>query len=224
MENMEFWNKAKSPPQAVLKKITGGRLSGMIDIKPQWRYQVMTEQFCPCGIGWKYDIVKLWNETGSESQVLCFALVSLYVKDSTGWSDSIPGIGGSMMVAKEKNGMHSSDECYKMAVTDALSTAMQKIGVAADVYMGENTGSKYNKPDNADTRPQPDLSGNGTISSAQLKRLQAIRTAHKWTDAACKKVIAEKGYGSSIQIKIKDYDAICKCFGIDMPENLKENN
>jgi len=151
MENMEIWNAVKAPPATALKKIAGGRLKGMTDIKPQWRYQAMTENFGPCGIKWRYEIKKVWNEPGSDNQIFAFAMVDLFVTDQDGvWSEAIPGIGGSMLVVKESSGLHSSDEGYKMAVTDALSTAMQKIGVAADIYAGLWDGSKYRY---ADTPP-----------------------------------------------------------------------
>jgi hypothetical protein len=50
-----------------------------------------------------------------------------------------------MFVANEKNGAYVSDECFKMAITDAIGTAAKMIGLASDVYMGI-------KSDN--TRPQ----------------------------------------------------------------------
>ena len=141
--NLELWNKLKTPPPSVLKKISGGRLKGMTDISPSWRYQVLTEQFGPCGIGWKFTIDELWTAPGSDDQVAAFARISLYVMKELLWSDPIPGIGGSMLITKETNGMHTSDEAYKMAVTDALSTACKMLGVAADIYMGLWDGSKY---------------------------------------------------------------------------------
>ena len=144
-ENMELWNKLKRPPKEALKQIKGGRLSGMTDISPQWRYMALTEIFGPCGVGWKYEIIKLWTEPASDSQITAFATVNLHTKDSEGWSEAIPGIGGSMLVVKEKNGLHTSDEAYKMAVTDALSVAMKMIGVAADIYLNNLDGSKYRK-------------------------------------------------------------------------------
>ena len=143
MSNMRYWDAVKQPPASALKEIKGGRLSGMTDIKPQWRYQAMTEQFGPCGIGWKFTIDKLWTEAGSDGQMVAFANVGLYVKDGEVWSDPIPGNGGSMLIVKESKGPHTSDEAYKMAITDALSTAMKLLGVAADVYMGNWDGSKF---------------------------------------------------------------------------------
>jgi hypothetical protein len=48
-----------------------------------------------------------------------------------------------MLVEQEKNGLHTNDECFKMAVTDALSVAMKSLGMAADVYKGLWDGTKY---------------------------------------------------------------------------------
>lgn len=142
-DNLKLWNAVKQPPATALKEIKGGRLSGMTDIKPQWRYLAMTEQFGPCGTGWRFTIEKLWTEAGSDDQIVAFASINLFIASDGKWSDPIPGIGGSMLVAKEKNGPHTSDEAYKMAVTDGLSTAMKLLGVAADVYMGNWDGSKF---------------------------------------------------------------------------------
>jgi len=145
-DNMKVWNALKEPPATALKKIGGGRLKGMTDINPQWRYQAMTEQFGVCGIGWRYDILESWTENGSDGQICVFAKICLYIWDDgrDKWSGAIPGIGGSMLVAQEKNGLYTSDEAYKMAVTDALSVAMKMLGVAANIYMGLSD-SKYEK-------------------------------------------------------------------------------
>ena len=143
MEHMEFWNKTKQPPPTVLKEIEGGRLKGMSDISPVWRYQVLTENFGVCGIGWKYEIVNVWTEPASNEEVVAFAKVNLWIKNGDSWSEAIPGIGGSKIVKKETDGLYSNDESYKMAVTDALSTACKMLGIAADIYLGKWDGSNY---------------------------------------------------------------------------------
>jgi len=147
MGNLDRWEKLARPPETALKKINGGRLSGMTDISPQWRYKAMTEVYGPCGDGWKYSVDRLWTEQGTEGQVMAFAQVSVCVKgasiDHGGWSDPIPGVGGSMLIAKEKSGLHTSDEAFKMAITDALSVAFKMLGVGADIYMGRWDGTKY---------------------------------------------------------------------------------
>jgi len=164
MANTELWNKFKQAPKWALKPIKAGRLKGKSDINPTWRLQALTEHFGPCGIGWKYTIDKVWPETGSADQVFAMAQVSLYIKNEEAWSDAIPGIGGSMLVTKESSGLHSSDEGYKMAVTDALSVACKALGVAADVYLGRWDGSKYQE-----TEGKPDL-----ITEEEVADLDAL--------------------------------------------------
>jgi len=144
MENMDIYNAVKKPPPFALKPITGGRLRGFTDVNPQWRIMVMTEHFGVCGVGWKYTIEKLWLEPVS-AEICAFAEVALSIKVDGEWSSPIPGIGGSMLLEKETKGFHVSDECYKMAITDALSVAMKMLGVAGDVYAGAFDGSKYSE-------------------------------------------------------------------------------
>jgi len=140
---ISIYESLSRPPKDALKEIGGGKLKGMTDINPQWRYKVMTEKFGLIGVGWKYEVQKLWTEQGAGGEVLAFAQVAVFVKDGENWSDPIEGIGGSKLVALEKGAPVSNDEGYKMAVTDAFSTALKMLGVAADIYAGRWDGSKY---------------------------------------------------------------------------------
>lgn len=179
--NKDIWDKVKRPPESALKTIGGGRLKGMTDISPQWRYEVMTEIFGPCGVGWKYEIENLWTLPGSDDQVVAFAQIGLYVagKSSDGkWSEKIPGIGGSMLVTKEKAGLNTSDEAYKMAVTDALSVAMKQLGVGADIYMGKFDGSKYKDDPKAPDKEAEDAAYR-IVTEKYADSILAIKTGIK---------------------------------------------
>lgn len=147
MGNLEIYNKLRQVPEDATKTIAAGRIKGMTDINPMWRIKVMTETFGVCGIGWKYEITKQWTEThGSEVKAYCN--INLYIKTNGEWSDAIPGTGGSAAVSMERSGAYVNDECYKMALTDALSVSMKALGVGADVYWqkGANYESKYEQP------------------------------------------------------------------------------
>ena len=151
MEALNIYKKLSQPPKTALRQIQAGDLKGKTDINPQWRYEAMTEQFGLVGIGWKYDIQKLWTEPGANGETLAFAQVAVFIRDpdTKEWSDAIVGIGGSKLINKFSAGPKSNDEGYKMAVTDAFSTSLKMIGVAADIYAGKWDGSKYsNKADN----------------------------------------------------------------------------
>ena len=161
-ENTTIYDAVCRPPKAALKTIKGGRLRGMTDINPQWRYRILTEQFSPCGVGWRYTIDRVWTEATGGNTICVFAMVSLYIKDGEKWGGPIPGIGGNQLVEKEKTGWHVNDECFKMAVTDALRVACKALGVGADIYMGRWDGSKYvvdqGEPPNSQ-RQQPQSGG-----------------------------------------------------------------
>jgi len=173
-DNMKVWNAVKQPPPSALKPIMGGRLKGKTDISPQWRYQVMTEQFGMCGTGWSYTVERVWREESPDGQVFAFAEILLYI----GEGKPIPGVGGSMLVEKEASGLHASDEGYKMAITDALSVAMKMIGVGANIYAGLSGGSKYNStqpakapPPTAQQQPPQPVSPKSEASTSDLSSL-----------------------------------------------------
>ncbi len=146
---MEIWNKLRKPPPDALKTIKAGRLKGKSDINPQWRYEAMTDAFGMCGEGWKFEIKESWIDEGSHDQKVQNVKILLYVKTNDAWGEPIPGIGGSMLIAKESAGLYTNDEALKMAVTDALGTAMKMLGVAADIYRGAWDGNKFNEPQKA---------------------------------------------------------------------------
>lgn len=156
--SLKIYEQLAAPPADALKQIQGGRLKGMTDINPQWRYEAMTATFGICGIGWKYEVVSREFVPGANSEVSVFVDINLFVKIDEKWSEAIPGTGGSMYVAKERNGMFTSDEAVKMATTDALSTAMKMLGVAADIYRGRDgkktiqPQSKYEKQNTQSTQ------------------------------------------------------------------------
>ena len=149
---IDIYESLAQPPKSALRQIEAGKLKGKTDINPQWRYKAMTEAFGLVGIGWKYEVRKLWTEQGAGAEKLAFAQVAVYIKDGDAWSDPIEGIGGSRLVQLEKGAAVSNDEGYKMAVTDAFSTALKMLGVAADIYAGRWDGTKYN--DEPQTPPQ----------------------------------------------------------------------
>jgi hypothetical protein len=211
--SLELYNKVRSVPKEALKEIQAGRLRGKSDINPMWRIKLLTECFGECGIGWKINITRQWLEPAGNGEIAAFCNIELmYVDKQTGaWSEPVPGTGGSMFVANEKNGAYTSDECYKMALTDAISVACKALGFGADVYWDKDA-TKYDvkpqqtKPSSpASNEPKPATSG-GIISDAQLKRLYSIATDK---DKA-KAVMAKYGYASSKEIKTADYEKICK--------------
>lgn len=153
MDNLAIYNAVREVPQEALKEITGGRLKGMTDINPMWRISALTEQFGPCGFGWKYEITEKRLEPGANEEVAAFVDINLYIKVDSEWSEPIPGTGGSSFVTKESKGLYTSDECFKMALTDAISVACKALGFGADVYWDKDK-TKYDNGKQSNDQPQ----------------------------------------------------------------------
>ena len=172
MDKMIYYNQLRTVPQEAKKPIGGGRLKGMTDISPMWRIKRMTEIFGPVGIGWYYTIEKQWLEAGAGEEQKAFCNINLYYKQENEWSMPIPGTGGSDFVVKESKGLYTSDECFKMALTDALSVAMKALGIAADVYF-EKDRSKYDNHEDGEDKNQKMMQdvGKAKIDAPKVKTL-----------------------------------------------------
>ena len=153
MDNLKFYNAGRTVPDEAKKTINAGRLKGMTDINPMWRIKRLTEMFGACGVGWWYEITdkqivcdELTNQKAAFVDILLFYTDPDSGKDSHG----IPGTGGSSFVAQERNGAYLSDECFKMALTDAISVAAKALGLGADVYFDKDrtkyTGQEDQQP------------------------------------------------------------------------------
>lgn len=135
MENMNIYNKYRAVPKEAQREIKAGRLKGMTDINSMWRIECLTKEFGPCGVGWYYTVDEKRLDEGTEGVTVATVEISLYVKNEGEWSMPIKGIGGSFFTAKESKGLYTSDEAFKMALTDALSVSCKALGIAADVYL-----------------------------------------------------------------------------------------
>lgn len=203
MDNLEIYNKVRTVPQNAQRKISGGRLDGKTDINPMWRIKSLTENFGMCGVGWKYEIVNKWLEPSEQTgEIAAFVDILLYINNGGEWSAPIPGTGGSTFVAKEKNGPHMSDECYKMALTDAISVACKALGVGADVYW-EADKTKYTTrpetPVNNDMTDKPQQQATVTVKSVRMQQIEHLIKDTSFTIAKVDDWILRR-YGKAVPI------------------------
>ena len=200
MENMTIYDACRSVPETAKKAITAGRLKGKTDINPMWRIKRLTEQFGPCGIGWYYKPVRKWMETHGD-EIAAFVDIELYVKIGGEWSMPIAGTGGSMFAARQKDGVYVSDECYKMATTDAISVACKQLGVGADVYWDADR-TKYDDPKAPATMQQAEA----PVDKQRAELIGQMQTELQRTGYGAKAVLktykaSDLGSLSNLQIK-----------------------
>ena len=179
MNNMELYELGRSVPDEAKKPISAGRLKGFTDINPMWRIKRLTEMFGPCGIGWWYEITDKRMEAGANSEMCAFVDIKLFYRWGDTVSQPVYGTGGSSFVAKENKGMYTSDECFKMALTDAISVAAKAIGVGADVYYQKDrdkyTATESNQgsnPSAASGGTSPDRGGKEKSGGSPYRRDQ----------------------------------------------------
>lgn len=147
MTNLEIYERYASPPKEALKAFDNGKFKGT-DINTMWRIKCLTEAFGLCGVGWYFTIKRTWVETTTNGEQFAFAEIELFVKVDGEWSMPISGNGGNKLTKITKDGKTStSDEAFKMAVTDALGVACRNLGFGAKIYW-ENDRTKYTTPDN----------------------------------------------------------------------------
>lgn len=155
MDNLYYYNQGRVVPETAKKPIQGGRMNGKTDINPMWRIKKLTEMFGPCGTGWYYRSVREWTEPYDKS-VAAFVKIELFVKVNGEWSMPIQGTGGSMFVDIQKGGAYVSDECFKMATTDAISVACKQLGIGADVYWDKDKTKYDPKSQQNESAPHPE--------------------------------------------------------------------
>lgn len=142
MDNLEIYNTYRNPPENALKAFDNGKFKGT-DINTMWRIKSLTEAFGICGIGWYFTPKKLWIENTSNGEQFAFAEIELFIKVDGEWSMPISGNGGNKLTRVTKDGkISTSDEAFKMAITDALGVACRNLGFGADIYW-ENDQTKY---------------------------------------------------------------------------------
>ena len=187
MGNLDLYNRVRVVPEEAKKQIKGGRLNGMTDINPMWRIKVLTSEYGPCGIGWFYKPVKKWTEQAG-GETVAFVDIELFIKVDGEWSQPICGTGGSKLSQNERNGLFVSDECYKMATTDAISVACKQLGIGADVYFGADR-TKYDSPFERVERVRNELKKR-RCSEANFMQVYRLDNIEQVTDSQIKDFIA----------------------------------
>ena len=109
----------------------------------------LTELFGPCGVGWWYEIPcrEIYTDPATCQKGAFLDIRLFYIDPDTGkTSQPIPATGGAALTGS--NGFLSPD-CYRAALFDALSLAVQTLGI------GEKTPVKPKSPNNIPPEPLP---------------------------------------------------------------------
>jgi hypothetical protein len=164
-DNLKTWEQVSRVPKEHLKPFDKGTFKGTA-IKPMWFIKTMTELAGPAGTGWEVLKPDFTTErAGDDILVFCTVGVKLF------GSAPVYGVGGDYLYRAKSN--RSDDEAYKKAYTDALTNALVKFGVGADIHMGLWDGNKYvdEKPEE---KPPPTYDRNPIVRAAFMEVYQEL--------------------------------------------------
>lgn len=168
LDSLALWNRFFQTPREHLKSFTrSGGFKGT-SIKPMYAIMRATQEFGPCGQGWGWDVLETRVEDG-----MVFCLVAVWYKVGGERCQTGSQWGGTQMRDHKGN---TSDECFKMSVTDALTKCLTYLGIGADVHMGQHDGDKYQAPASAPAAA-PRSNGKAPVTDPYEAAKQAILKA-----------------------------------------------
>lgn len=153
MSKSELWGSlSKTDPRYTKKFTRGGGFSGTA-INAEWIIQRLTETFGPIGgtDTWGYEVLSedlvpgkpfLFNNQVFLEQIHHVTIRFWFTWD--GKTHVIPKVfGNTLYVGVNSKGPYSDEEASEKSVTDALSKAAKRIGLAADIHLGLWDDNKY---------------------------------------------------------------------------------
>jgi len=157
MSNLEIWNKVKTTDQAYTKKGQGGQ-GGSTAINAHYMIREATKTFGPIGIGWGYEVLE---ENFIEAEHIYMTIGQNRVLDGInknhtiklklwfkydGEKGEVIDYGHTKYSYKTKGGSgywFYDEEVSKKSLTDAIKRCLSKIGICADIYLGEFDDQNY---------------------------------------------------------------------------------
>jgi hypothetical protein len=152
MENMEIWNKVRTPDPKYTKEFNrGGGFKGSAT-NTQYSVQRATEMWGPNGTGWgvvitdeKYvpgapiiiDGASICNETIHVIRGFVWYTVDGDRKESS------EQFGQTVFVGKNKYGVFTDEEAPKKSVSDMMLKCLSLLGFSADIFLGLWDDNKY---------------------------------------------------------------------------------
>ena len=150
---MRLWDALRTPnPKHTKPFKRGGGFSGTA-LSGMAVAQMLTEQFGPCGVGWRVVITNEDYVPGNtfymdDGSIIGNTITHVvrgyltYLCDGE-WANTSEQFGQTTYVGKNKYGMFTDEEAPKKSATDLMSKCASLIGVAADIHLGLFDDNKY---------------------------------------------------------------------------------
>ena len=172
--HLDLWNRFADIDPAFTKPITGKDYRGTSP-NPHYVIKCLTEMFGPVGVGFGWE-VEQDEFTPIGEEVLHWCRIRFWHTDR---SNGFSAYGQTKALMKTKNGLRLDEDAPKKSLTDAITKAASKIGIAANIFLGRWDDSKYVADVKAEYRQEERKTDpaakaveyiNGADSLAELKR------------------------------------------------------
>ena len=155
-DHMAMWDRLQTTPASATKPFKGrGGFSGTA-INGMYIQKRLTEEFGPCGAGWRFvmdheeivdghtlkngDKAKLHKVRGHIEYRI--GLAGVFGVDDP-WFATSPQFGQTMLVSEDGRGVWTDEEAAKKSTTDCLGKCASSLGIGADIFLGMYDDSKY---------------------------------------------------------------------------------
>lgn len=133
MDNLDLWDKVGKTNPNNTKKVT--QRGGFTAIDAYSQIKAATEQFGPVGKGWGWEVLNIQyppNDT-----------VTVHIKMWHGSRDNFFDVFGQKDLNTKGANSKADEDCFKKALTDAVTKGLSYLGFNADVFMGMFDDNKY---------------------------------------------------------------------------------
>lgn len=141
MENLEIWDKVRTPNPKYTKEFNrGGGFKGTAT-NTQYIIRRATELWGPNGIGWGLEITHEsyvdghWIDDRNREIIHIIRGRVWYMVDGVRYHTA-EQFGQTTFVGKNKNGAFTDEEAPKKSVTDMMLKCLSLLGFSADIFLG----------------------------------------------------------------------------------------
>lgn len=167
--NADMWDRLQTTDAQFTKSFQrAGGFSGTA-INGAYILKRLTEEFGPCGIGWRF-IIEEENileghtlKNGDKAKVHVIRGCIEYTVGAQKHQTSSQ-FGQTYLVYENRNGAYTDEEAPKKSITDAIGKCAVQLGIGADIHLGLYDDNKYvneRRKEAAESAGQQSGGGNG---------------------------------------------------------------
>jgi hypothetical protein len=148
MNNTALWQKFENTDPKTTKGFSrGGGFNGTA-INATSIQKKLTEEFGPCGMGWRFVLEDDRVEEGHKLKSGDFCKLHIvrghleyFMFDR--WHSTGPQFGQTYLVGEYSSGTYTDEEAPKKSITDCIGKCAATLGIGADIYLGLFDDNKY---------------------------------------------------------------------------------